>query len=258
MIEFEELEVGGGDPVQRPRRSPAALLGWCAVLVVVVGLGYAVLGHGAQADMATGPTGSSSTQAGTDTDPDAGTDGGAAPGPSRPHRTVRPGPLEYLALGDVCRVRTDGRTRLSVSFQLTNPSGEQVDVLRVTAGAEGAGRNSSAGAEGAGRNSSAGAEGAGGNTSAGADRPGGLVQRGAAGSGGTCARPGGDDVGGVIRPGRSRLFTLTYRLPDRCSQSSPISVAYRIGVNGQQFKATVPVLASLASVDFTACPARHR
>jgi hypothetical protein len=196
----EELELGPPPPAEENRINPLIWL-----VAALAGLAVAVLVLGR-----TTPSPSRALLAPTPT--------------PRAFQTVRPGPLEYLDIGNVCSVRTDRRRTLSVSFELVNGSGTGVEVLDV--------------------------------------RPSlplkGLRRTGPTTTGGTCGQPAAHDVKQVIQPGDRLLFTMNFRLPHDCPQPLPVEAAYRIDVNGQEMTTRVHILGDLGSVDFDTCPARSR
>jgi hypothetical protein len=146
--------------------------------------------------------------------------------PLFPAPSVQPVPEDprlALAIGFVCAASTDGRTSLTVSFEVVNISSNDVTVLTVN--------------------------------------PllplNGLRPVGKATAGGNCARPGSDPVGGLLPAGEQRLFTMRFRLPKECPQPLPVQASVNLRVGQMVGTTTVPIFADLGAVKFDSCPSTN-
>lgn len=123
----------------------------------------------------------------------------------------------------VCPVKTDGRTTLTVSFELSNPNPEAITVtlLRPTLPLDG------------------------------------LHPRGTTIRTGRCAHPTGKAkpaAGQRIKAHQTVLATMTFGLPKECPQPFPVEATVTIAGASGGVTQLMPLLSDLGGVTFATCP----
>lgn len=147
---------------------------------------------------------------------------GPAPSASPAPVVVRPpgpGQRQYLGVSTICGVVTDHRTRMAITFAVSNVSRYDVSIDAV--------------------------------------RPvlplRGLRPQPATG-GGDCSAPGRQPVPGPIRAGQIRYFTLHFALPKTCPAPYPVFVRITFRAGGFTETSYSILENDLAVPDFAACP----
>ena len=129
-------------------------------------------------------------------------------------------PVPALLVGEVCRpVRTDGRSRLDVTFTLVNTATRPVTLIRVKP----------------------------------ALPLGGLRALNTEYRAGTCAAPGGARNAGDVRPAGSLLVVLRLALPPECPAPYPVEADLTERSNGRTVTSGIHLLSDLGGIRFTTC-----
>jgi hypothetical protein len=130
-----------------------------------------------------------------------------------------PGQRQYLGVTAICGIATDHRTRLSVTFEVSNVSRYDVsiDTMRSVLPLDGL-------------------------------RPQPVT------SGGNCAKPGRAAVPGLLGAGRTRYFTAHFALPKTCPAPYPVFVRINFRAGGFSETSFSILENDLAVPDFDACP----
>lgn len=141
----------------------------------------------------------------------------AAALPSVRNATLDPG--QSLNVSTVCPPVTDGKTMLTVSFEVVNLGDTDVSITGVKA-----------------------------------LLPfGGMFQHGRTTSGGTCLNTGTGSVAGVVPAGESQLYTMNFKVPPTCPQNQQIQAVISLVTPGGKGQTTVPVLPNLKKMQFDNC-----
>jgi len=132
--------------------------------------------------------------------------------------TPRVDPGQPLVIQKICPELTDGRTRVTVSFELRNLGTRDVTLVNVVPVLPGTG----------------------------------LRLRGPITAGGSCGLPGVETPGGLLTPGQAQLIAMPFWRPEDCSKPAPA----RIVMRAQQMigTTTVPVVHDVGQVEFDRCP----
>ncbi|MBT0769687.1 hypothetical protein KIH74_12185 [Kineosporia sp. J2-2] len=146
--------------------------------------------------------------------------GGRVPRPA-PVAPTTPVDVVPVRLREVCPVTTDHRDYLTVSFRLANTDDATLHVTAVTGPPLGGLRQ---------------------------DRP--------ATGGGTCEKPGRGPARARLVADGTRLWTVRWKLPDTCPESSPlrIGVSYRRPGDVTPDSGPLVVLPDLTGIGFVQCP----
>jgi hypothetical protein len=144
----------------------------------------------------------------------------APPGQVVPAPTESLPPVPALTVMEVCQpLRTDGRSRLDVSFTLVNTVARPVTLVRITP----------------------------------VFPLGGVRGLSTEYRGGTCAAPGSPLRTGDVRAGGSLLVVLRLALPPTCPAAYPVEADLTERRNGRTVTAGIHLLSDLGGIRFTTC-----
>ena len=135
-------------------------------------------------------------------------------------RATGPDQRQYVGVTMICPAVTDHRTRLAVTFQLSNVSDSDVFVTSVRSVLPLHG----------------------------------LRPRGPATAGGSCPNPANLAARGLISPEQSRFYTLNFALPKNCPAPYPVQVRINFRADGFAGTSLSLLLSDLSVLDFDNCP----